>query len=108
MKDLQDIINARAEKRAYDEVATFIKAFHLNNIHRLLGEDMVIVGEREDDIRSVFFSITNDIPQRMISSLTEIYIPEESQKFIEEVERLRQTTDELFGEVDNIINNQHG
>ena len=97
MKDLQEIINKKAKDRATGEVLKLINCLHDNkNLQELLREVYVKVGEETDDMRSAFWSVTSVIPNELINKLTEMYIPEESKKFVDKVEELSNTVNNLL------------
>ena len=103
MKDLQEIINKKAEKRATSAVKMIIDAFNEDNAHGAVRDKefayVVTKNEKGEDvkesIRSAFWSISSKVPKYMIKELTKRYIPEESKRFVEEVKMLQMELDEL-------------
>ena len=105
MEKLQKIIDERAKRRATDEIQAFIEKIKENtSILDLLGDEYIIIKddphneEKRKDIRSAFWQIDKILPQRLIEKLTQIYIPIESKKFVDDVERLKGEVEELFFE----------
>ncbi len=105
MKDLQKIINERAERLATDKVSEFIELFSsfdrsvLNKINitvEIPGQE-----EKKQTLISLFWTITKPLPKYLIEELTKIYIPIESKKFVEDIERLKNEVDELFDREEN-------
>lgn len=104
MKNLQEIINKRAEDRAK---ADFEKiAYQIRNapyqLRDLFNTIEIVVAEKEDGIpikrglTSVLSNSTNsNIIVNLIEKLTERYIPEESKIFVRQVDRLTEEIEDL-------------
>ena len=103
MENLQEIIDARAKKRATEVVQRLVNAFGENHdLQSICSAIYVLIPSKDkdqktNDLRSAFWSTGNTIPKLMIEQLTEIYIPEESKKFVEDVERIKDEMDDLMG-----------
>lgn len=97
LTDIQIIINNKAKERAKEEVTKLITAIKQNSsLHNMLDHVYIKVEENKNDsIRTAFWSITNPIPAKLVEKLTEIYIPEESKAFIEKVDKLSEEIEEL-------------
>lgn len=114
MKDLQDIINERARARAEKEVKEFIDNLKKNNtVWKIVGKTRVFEKEPlEDDkgttasLREAFWWTDRTLVRKWIEELTAIYVPIETKKFVDDVENLKQTTDELFGQVEDLEHKQ--
>jgi hypothetical protein len=105
MKDLQEIINKKAEKRATNEIAKLCQAFHNNtdllnilneynltfNLKNTKGENTLI----NDNFRTLFFNTSQKLPRQLIKDLTKVYIPIESKNFIDKVATLSEEIEEL-------------
>lgn len=103
MKDLQDIINERAKKRATDEVKGFIENLKKNDtLWRIVGKTRVVetapLGNHDGTafLREAFWWTDRTLIKSFIKQLTEIYIPIETKKFVDDVERLKGEVQELF------------
>ena len=84
MKNLQEIINEKARKRAFVDAKIIIDAFSTNNVHSVLDDQkfafIVTIKdgkEEKQSIRSAFWGINSEVPKHIIDKLTEKYIPEE-------------------------------
>ncbi len=104
MENLQEIINERAKTRATSVVRKLVDAFKSNHdLHELCADFYVIIpgedpeknNEKRDDLRSAFWNTRSPLPRMMVEILTKKYIPEESEKFVEDVERLKSEIDDL-------------
>jgi hypothetical protein len=101
MKDLQAIINKRAEDRAKNEIKQFIEFLHKNNnIRELLDEIKVVVNVKDDKIITKSLKYVTDdmndfIPNFLLPKLIELYTPEESEKFVKQVDRLTEEIEDL-------------
>lgn len=96
LKTIQDIVNAKAKKRAEEEVNKIIKAIYNNNdIHNMLDNYYIKVGDKTESIRSAFWSKDSSIAKELIEKLTIIYIPIESENFINKVNQLSSELEDL-------------
>ncbi len=101
MKDLQEIINAKAKARAKKQIMEFIQQIHnqpnllrvLNDFKATIELDKKII--KNDDLRSIFWSLDNSFGKLLVEKLTEIYIPEESKNFVNKVNKMSKEFDEL-------------
>lgn len=103
MKDLQEIINKKAEERAREEVRKIVNAInnnsrikdYLGKIYTIVQEKKENVQEKRESIRDAFWSVDSSLSKQIVDYLKEIYIPEESKNFIDKVNSLSEQIDEL-------------
>lgn len=101
MKNLQEIINNKARKRAEDEVKVLLEAFRKGDLIDLLGAASgvkVDINGKITDLRDAFWGINDRIPKMLIEKLTEKFIPEESEAFVRRVEELESDVEHLLGQ----------
>ena len=102
LKTIQEVIEEKARKRAVDEVTTALREFRVLVETDVFRKTYIKLGEEAVSLYNAFWWKDQKLPKAVIAELTEKYIPEEVDKFVKDVERIKADVDNLYNQSQNI------
>lgn len=108
MKDLQAIIDARAEKKLDAELKKLADVLHGKNGFLSMIDNLknvkVTLGNETDDFRSAFWSRESFAFSEMKNKLLPEFLEAETKIFLQEIEDLKKRTSQLEEDTSNLFN----
>lgn len=102
IKDIQDLINERAEKKLDSELEALRKYLHTGFASNLLelGETVKItVDGTVGDMRSMLWNTETPLFRKMRAMLLPKYFENEARSLVENVDRLRKEVENIVGQL---------
>ena len=98
LKTIQEAIEAKARKRAEDDISSVLLGFRLISESQALKHIHLQVDGQSKSLREAFWWKDRTLPKAVIDELTEKYLSEEVDKFVNDVERIKADIDNLYNQ----------
>lgn len=98
LNTLQEVIEKRAKDRAEKEVRKLLDFIQSSDIKgaKVWSDANIIIDGKREPLRNAFWGTSGELIQAIIKELTEKYIPVEVEKFVKDVENLKDSVDSLY------------